>query len=237
MVLSSRAPRASSTRTTRRWPSCCTSRSAWVTARLRATRRTRPTCSTLLRRRLRCCVTAWSSSRTRARSASMRWSPRPILWRASAPAACRWARSRARRTRRSQSRSTASAASPTLARAARTRSAGASSATSTATASRALWLISRALRTATLPHPRSSRSLRAALACRRSSWSTRTSLRSRWRRAPSPGRVASCLGPRSRHTSRRCAVPSRACRSSRLRRTTISTRSRTSRSSSTTCTR
>ena len=49
--------------------------------------------------------------------------------------------------------------------------------------------------------PRSSRSHRAASASRSSTWPTPTSCRSRWRRAPSPAKAASCPATRSMTTS------------------------------------
>ena len=55
--------------------------------------------------------------------------------------------------------------------------------------------------------PRSSRWPRAASASPASTWSTRASCRSRWRRARSPARAASCPAPRSIRGSPRPATP------------------------------
>ena len=74
----------------------------------------------------------------------------------------------------------------------------------------------------------------AGSASRASTSSTPTTCRSRWRRAPSPARAASCRVTRSTRGSRRPGTRRRASASSRRRRTTTSTPSRTSRSSSTT---
>ncbi len=81
------------------------------------------------------------------------------------------------------------------------------------------------------PSSRSRRALRRDVA---STWSTPASSRSRWPRAPSPARAASCRAPRSTRGSPRRGTRRRAWGSSARRRTTTSTPSRTSRSSSTT---
>ena len=162
-------------------------------------------------------------------------SPSPPSSRASAPAACRWARCRARRTRPSPSPWRASTAAPTRARAARTPPATSPSTTSARTASRRASRICRGSRTATGPPRRSARSPPGASASRRPTWPAPTSSRSRSPRAPSRARAASCPATRSLRTSPGCAAPLPASRSSRRRRTTTSTRSRTWRSSSTTC--
>ncbi len=60
------------------------------------------------------------------------------------------------------------------------------------------------IRTATRGAPRSSRSPRAASASTRTTSRTQTSCRSRWRRARSPARAASCPATRSTATSRAC---------------------------------
>ena len=63
-----------------------------------------------------------------------------------------------------------------------------------------------ACRTAIRCARRSSRSRRAASASRPNTWSMPTTSRSRWRRAPSPARAASCPATRSTRTSPACAT-------------------------------
>ena len=67
-----------------------------------------------------------------------------------------------------------------------------------------------ATRTATRAAARSSRWPPAASASPATTWSTPTSCRSRWRRAPSPARAASCPATRSTSTSPRSATRRRA---------------------------
>ena len=74
---------------------------------------------------------------------------------------------------------------------------------------------------------RSSRWPRAASASPPSTSPTPTTCRSRWRRAPSPVRAASCRAARSTRGSPRPGTPPPAWASSPRRRTTTSTRSRT----------
>ena len=75
--------------------------------------------------------------------------------------------------------------------------------------------------------PRSSRSPRAASVSRPSTWSRPTRSRSRWRKAPSRARAASCPAARCPTISASCATRCPAWASSARRRTTTSTPSRT----------